>query len=130
MYTYPMEYYQFFIHFNEGDYYTCHDLLEEIWMTDKANHFLKGLLQLSVSIYHYEYGNIKGAKLMMNAGHRYIQNYRPHYWGLNLEKVNGFMEECLTIIPHHLDSVPYELVANLPKLPTLLLYLEENDNGG
>lgn len=121
-----MEYYQFFIHFNEGDYYTCHDLLEEMWLTEKSNLFLKGLLQMSVAIYHYEYGNVKGARLMMNAGHLYIQKYRPNYWGLELETVNSFIETCLSIIPQHIDHVPFEDVETLPKLPNLLLYLEED----
>ncbi|MCA1031645.1 DUF309 domain-containing protein [Bacillus timonensis] len=124
---YPMEYYEFFVKFNEGDYYTCHDLLEDIWMTDKENLFLKGLLQMTVAIYHYEYGNVKGARLMMNAGSRYIQKYRPTYWGLDLEYVNDFISQCLIIIPQDIDRVPFEEVVSLPKLPTLLLYLNEEN---
>lgn len=126
MEDYPIEYYHFFIHFNEGDYYTCHDLLEEMWMTDKRNYFFKGLLQMSVAIYHYEYGNVKGARLMMKAAHEYLQDYRPKYWGLDLEKVYIFIEECLSIIPQHIDRVEYEKVHELPVLPQLLLYLEED----
>ena len=126
MEDYPIEYYHFFIHFNEDDYYTCHDLLEEMWMTDKRNYFFKGLLQMCVSIYHYEYGNVKGARLMMNAAHEYLQDYRPKYWGLDLEKVYIFIEECLSIIPQHIDRVEYENVHELPVLPQLFLYLEED----
>ena len=125
MSNYPMEYYDFFIKFNEGDYYTCHDLLEEIWMTEKDNLFLKGLLQMTVAIYHYEYGNVKGARLMMNKGHSYIQDYRPIHWGLNLEHVNDFIEQCLTIIPQEIDRIPYEFINNLPKLPRLFLNIED-----
>lgn len=120
-----MEYYEFFIKFNEGDYYTCHDLLEDMWMTDKDNLFLKGLLQMTVAIYHYEYGNVKGARLMMDAGFRYIQKYRPIYWGLNLELVNNFIKRCILIIPQDIDRVPYEAVPTLPNLPDLILYLED-----
>ncbi len=124
--TYPIEYYDFFIKFNEGDYYTCHDLLEDIWMTDKENYFLKGLLQMTVAIYHYEYGNVKGARLMMTAGHKYIQKYRPNYWGVDLEYVNSFIEECLSIIPQEIDQLPFENVKTLPMLPTLFLYLGDS----
>lgn len=123
---YPFEYYEFFIHFNEGDYYTCHDLLEEMWMTDKGNLFFKGLLQMSVAIYHYEYGNVKGARLMMSAAHDYLQSYRPMHWGLDLEKIYVFIEQCLTIFPNNIDRVAFEEVDALPKLPNLFLYLEDD----
>ncbi|AZB44262.1 DUF309 domain-containing protein [Bacillus sp. FJAT-42376] len=122
--AYPEEYYQFFIHFNEGDYYTCHDLLEEMWLTDKSNLFLKGLLQMSVALYHYSYGNLKGTRSMMLAGRQYIQPYRPHHWGMDLEKVHHFMENCLLIIPQVPDKIPFEMTNSLPRLPMLFLYLE------
>jgi uncharacterized protein len=122
---YPLEYYEFFIKFNEGDYYTCHDLLEEMWMTEKDNLFLKGLLQMTVALYHYGYGNVKGARVMMQTACRYLQSYRPFHWGMDLEHVFVFMEECLGLIPKQTDFVPFELVHTLPELPDLVLYLEE-----
>lgn len=125
MACYPLEYYEFFIKFNEGDYYTCHDLLEDMWMTEKDNLYLKGLLQLTVALYHYGYGNIKGARAMMGAACQYLQSYRPFHWGLDLEPVFLFMEKCLGIFPEHMDSVPFELINTLPVLPDLILYLEE-----
>jgi predicted metal-dependent hydrolase len=125
MREYPLEYYEFFIKFNEGDYYTCHDLLEEMWMTEKDNLFLKGLLQMSVAIYHYEYGNVKGARLMMQTAHNYLQAYRPKFWGLDLEKVYPFIEKALALFPTDIDKVLYENIEILPKLPRLYLYLEE-----
>jgi uncharacterized protein len=126
MMDYPMEYYEFFVSFNEGDYYTCHDLLEEMWMTDKGNLFLKGLLQMSVAIYHYEYGNVKGARMMMFTAYNYLQDYRPKHWGLDLEKVYPFIEQSLMTIPLDIDQVPFEQVNELPKLPELVLYLEDD----
>lgn len=125
MNEYPWEYYEFFIKFNEGDYYTCHDLLEEMWMTEKDNLFLKGLLQMSVAIYHYEYGNVKGARVMMQTAHDYLQGYRPKFWHLDLEKVFPFIEQCLSLFPKEIDKVPFEKVNDLPILPRLFVYLED-----
>lgn len=126
MADYPIEYYQFFVHFNEGDYYTCHDLLEEMWLVDKGNWFLKGLLQMSVAIYHYEYGNVKGARMMMEVARDYLQDYRPKYWHLQLEPVIEFIETCIQTFPLDMDRVPYEEVPQLPKLPKLLINLEDD----
>ncbi|MBM7704620.1 putative metal-dependent hydrolase [Bacillus iocasae] len=122
---YPIEYYEFFVKFNEGDYYTCHDLLEEIWMTDKQNLFLKGLLQMTVALYHYGYGNVKGARTMMKAGKVYLKSYEPSYWGINVNEVQWFIDQCLQRMPAEVDRVPFEEIDQLPELPSLILYLEE-----
>ncbi|MBO9130674.1 DUF309 domain-containing protein [Bacillus sp. 165] len=126
MEEYPAEYYEFFIKFNEGDYYTCHDLLEEMWLVEKDNYFLKGLLQMTVALYHYGYGNVKGARLMMGAAHRYLQPYLPKYWSLELGPVYTFIETCLSRMPKNIDRVPFEQVCELPSLPELFLYMEES----
>ncbi|WP_316571562.1 DUF309 domain-containing protein [Neobacillus sp. YIM B06451] len=125
MELYPDQYYEFFIYFNEGDYYTCHDLLEEMWMEEKGNLFFKGLLQMSVALYHYGYGNVKGARAMMNAAHDYLQGYRPRHWGLDLEKVIAYIDECRLLIPNGIDRVPFEQIDMLPSLPVLFLYLQD-----
>jgi uncharacterized protein len=126
-FPYPIEYYEFFVKFNEGDYYTCHDLLEEMWLTDKSNLFLKGLLQMSVALYHYSYGNVKGARLMMNTASRYLTPYQPFYWGIDVENCLQFIKKCLLIIPQHIERVPFEEVTQLPSLPSLILYLNVNE---
>lgn len=122
---YPMEYYEFFVSFNEGDYYTCHDLIEEIWMTDKQNLFLKGLLQMSVAIYHYEYGNVKGARQMFRRAQECFEPYPDVFWGLDTNELRAFVKKCLHILPD-IDAVPYERSKELPALPNIYLYLQDD----
>ncbi|WP_243387712.1 DUF309 domain-containing protein [Bacillus kexueae] len=119
-----MEYYHFFVHFNEGDYYTCHDLLEEIWLRDRQNLFVKGLLHLSVALYHYSYGNLKGTTLMLTTAKQYLLPYRPFHWSLNINSILEFIENCLIIIPNDWDSVSYTKSKRLPRLPHLYLNLD------
>lgn len=121
---YPEEYYMFFDKFNEGEYYECHDLLEEIWLGDRENRFLQGLLQLSVGIYHYEYGNIKGARLMLTSALQYIQKYRPTYWGIDLEEVDSYLRQLLQRLPE-VDRIPLEAAKANP-LPKIVLSLKED----
>ncbi|ANC78302.1 hypothetical protein ABE65_016450 [Fictibacillus phosphorivorans] len=122
---FPEEYYEFFIVFNDGDYYTGHDLLEEVWLTDRSNLFIKGLLQMTVAIYHYEYGNLKGARQMMWVAKEYLTPYKPFFWQLNVERVLVFIDQCLETIPNDIDRVKFEEVAHQPVLPKLYLNLEE-----
>ncbi|RSK28420.1 DUF309 domain-containing protein [Bacillus sp. HMF5848] len=126
MESYPLEYYQFFVLFNEGDYYTSHDLLEDIWLTDRSNLFIKGLLQMTVALYHYSYGNIKGTRSMLETAYDYLEEYEPFHWGVDVIHVRLFIKECLSIIPHDLNNVSHKEINNLPVLPELILYMKDD----
>ncbi|MBO8163408.1 MAG: DUF309 domain-containing protein [Brevibacillus sp.] len=104
---YPEQYYQFFRLFNAGEYYECHDVLEEIWMEDKSNKFLQGLLQIAVGMYHYECGNVKGARWMFANARKYLTRYLPSFWGLSLQPVVDCLDECLRLLPDR-DSISYQ----------------------
>lgn len=121
---FPQEYYEFFVVFNDGDYYTGHDLLEEVWLTDRSNLFIKGLLQMTVALYHYEYGNVKGAREMLSVADHYLTPYKPFHWQLNVEEVLSYIHSCLKIIPKNIDRLDFEQVHLLPVLPKLYLNLE------
>lgn len=110
--VYPKQYYLFLQKFNEGEYYECHDLLEEIWLEEKTNKFLQGLLQLSVGLYHLGYGNIKGARWMFANARQYLSRYAPVYWDLDVERVIAYLDQCLAALPPE-DTIPYEQVASI-----------------
>ena len=121
---YPELYYEFFEQFNQGEYYACHDLLEELWMEERSNKFLQGLLQMSVAIYHYQNGNCKGARRLFHSSRNYLQPYLPRHWDVNVELVISFIDECLGLLPPE-DKIPAEAARQRP-LPTLVLYVEES----
>lgn len=120
---YPEQYYKFFEQFNKGEYYECHDLLEEIWMEDKRNKFLQGMLQVAVAIYHFESGNIYGSRALFNSAYKYLQPYRPRSWDLNLEPVIKFIEEALSVLPKE-DKISIKEV-KATNFPQIHLKLEE-----
>jgi len=121
MKKYPQEYYLFFDKFNQAEYYECHDLLEEIWLTDRQNNFLKGLLQFAVGFYHYGNGNINGTRLMFSSAKNYLEKYLPRYWDLNLEPIITYIKEILPKLPLT-DKIPYEKAKENP-LPVIKLDL-------
>ena len=53
--------------FNNKQFYDAHEYWEEIWLDYKLEDatFIQGLIQLSVSYFHYFNGNIKGARSMI-----------------------------------------------------------------
>ncbi|MED1783560.1 DUF309 domain-containing protein [Brevibacillus fortis] len=119
---YPEQYLQFIEKFNDGEYYECHDLLEDIWMEDKSDKFLQGLLQLSVGLYHQEYGNIKGARWMFGNARKYLTRYQPVHWGLDVTRVLRYIDECEKLLPEK-DVISYT-EAKAMTFPSLRLYVD------
>ena len=83
--------------FNNGDYYACHDALEEIWhnawQCDRA--FYQGLLQIAVGLYHLKSLNWHGAAILLGEGTSRLPAYLPDYQSINLESL---LEESLLIL--------------------------------
>lgn len=56
--------------FNAGEWYACHDSLEELWHGTSGNMrpVLQGILQIAVAELHHERGNCRGATILMGEG--------------------------------------------------------------
>ena len=123
MNKYPKQYYEFFTEFNQGEYYKCHDLLEEIWLADRNNLFIKGLLQLAVALYHFNNGNIIGARKLFSTSYKYLQMYKPEYWDLEINSIIEYIELAIDLLPNE-RNIPIDEL-NKIGLPEIKLYLQE-----
>ena len=56
--------------FNRGDWFECHETLEELWVGAKGElrDFYQGVLQLAVALHHWRNGNFKGALTLLQGG--------------------------------------------------------------
>ena len=63
--------------FNNRCFYDAHEYWEELWLDYKLedSSFIQGLIQLSVSYFHYFNGNLKGAKSMVLKCLKKFDNY-------------------------------------------------------
>lgn len=63
---YPSHYLQGIEHFNAGHYFDAHEVWEEIWLRSSGDTkiFYQMLIQAAVGLYHYERGNVRGARGM------------------------------------------------------------------
>lgn len=73
--------------YNQGRYYECHDVMEEIWLETPGpeRKFFQGLLQCAVALHHWGNGNIQGARILYREGIKKLQPFRPQYLGVDLE---------------------------------------------
>jgi predicted metal-dependent hydrolase len=73
--------------FNHGDYYSCHDTLEALWVEaeEPDRSFFQGILQLAVALYHLTNQNQRGAMILLGEGSHRLQRYRPNYGGVDVD---------------------------------------------
>ena len=75
--------------FNSGDWYLCHDLLEELWHETYGSkrQFLQGLLQIAVAQFHLQNGNKNGAKILYGEALGRLKNEEFTSYDFDLEKL-------------------------------------------
>lgn len=90
--------------FNRGQYYECHDVMEEIWMETPGpeRRFFQGLLQCAVALHHLGNGNPQGARILYQEGTRKLQRFRPNYLGVD---VAGYLADLETRLPERIRGV-------------------------
>ncbi|MFN3927654.1 MAG: DUF309 domain-containing protein [Pseudanabaenaceae cyanobacterium] len=100
--------------FNAQEFYTCHDLLEEIWhnapMDDRQ--FYQGILQIAVGLYHLQRQNIRGAMGLLGTGISNLRAFHPHYHRID---VSHLVAESYTIWQNlQTNQLPSRLPQILP----------------
>lgn len=65
--------------FNQGEYFECHEVLEEAWTPERGERrlFLQSLIHMAVGIYHHTRGNPMGAVRQLRKGLRKLAGYLP-----------------------------------------------------
>ena len=83
--------------FNEGEFFECHDVIEELWLEtppeDKWRDLYKGVIQAAAAIYQYDRGIPSGAKGLLQTSLGYLKKYEPFALGLNVSKMVRDMEK-------------------------------------
>ena len=83
--------------FNNQKWYEAHDAFEDIWNTVDGDErqIIQGILQVSVSQFHLNKGNINGATILLGEGLGRIKNRINIDIGIDLESFCKCLEELL-----------------------------------
>jgi predicted metal-dependent hydrolase len=70
--------------FNSGQWFECHETLEELWLDEQGEtrDFFQGVLQIAVALHHWRNGNYGGAISLLNGG---------------VKLLNGVSDACLWV---------------------------------
>jgi len=86
--------------FNRGEYWECHETLEEIWRPEPepVRYLYQGILLAGVGLYHLRRGNRRGALSKLRAGHAFLAAYAPSCMGVDVARLRDDMARILVHI--------------------------------
>lgn len=84
--------------FNRGEFYECHEYLEEAWMQEsrRVRFLYQGILQVGVGFYHLQNGNWRGATGLLRNGTLRLEEFAPCTCGIDVERLIRESRECLS----------------------------------
>jgi predicted metal-dependent hydrolase len=83
--------------FNRGEFFECHEYLEEAWMQEsgRVRYLYQGILQVGVGFYHLQNGNWRGATGLLRNGTIRLKEFEPATLGVDVAKLVRQSERCL-----------------------------------
>ncbi len=83
--------------FNAGEYFECHEVLEDIWReeTDPVRALYQGILQIGVAFHHLHRDNWRGAVKLLDGGTDKVARFLPRCMGVDTERLNREACACL-----------------------------------
>jgi uncharacterized protein len=99
--------------FNKGEFYECHEYLEEAWMQEprRVRFLYQGILQVGVGFYHQQNGNWRGATGLLRNGTARLKEFEPEALGLDVARLVAECERCL----QELEKLGHERVGEFDR---------------
>ncbi|MBA4492812.1 DUF309 domain-containing protein [Paenactinomyces guangxiensis] len=108
--TYHPLYLEFFRCYHRGEYWEAHEVLEELWQTQRENDFYHGLIQIAAIMHQLRRGKVRGARKLATTAIGYLQPYSPQKEGVQVDRVLDWLHKCLHILPDGIAKMePSEL---------------------
>jgi predicted metal-dependent hydrolase len=83
--------------YRAGEFFTCHEVLEELWTPMRGPHrlFLQSLIHFAVAFYHQQRRNPLGAERQLRKALRKLERYLPFYEALDTDTLYQEGQACL-----------------------------------
>jgi len=83
--------------YRAGEFFACHEVLEELWTPMRGPHrlFLQALIHFAVAFYHQQRLNPLGAQRQLRKALRKIEPYLPVYEGVDTATLHREGQACL-----------------------------------
>jgi predicted metal-dependent hydrolase len=105
--------------FNAGEYFECHEVLEDIWRAeaDPVRALYQGILQIGVAFHHLRRGNWRGAVKLLDGGSEKVGRFLPRCMGVETAPLHASALTCLTLLrdlgPERVDEFDWSLIPTI-----------------
>ncbi|RAL25630.1 DUF309 domain-containing protein [Thermoflavimicrobium daqui] len=103
--TYHPLYFSFFCHYHREEYWEAHEVLEELWQTQRHNDFYHGLIQVAAIMHQIRRGKVRGARKLASSAMNYLSKYKPEKDGVHVDTVLIWLQHCLDILPDNVEKL-------------------------
>ena len=114
---------QAFGEFNRGDWFQCHETLEDLWTGSdgEMRDFHQGILQIAVALHHWRNGNYKGSVLLLESGTDKLRRVRPICQRIEVSELvtaaDRFREMLMSLGPERMADIDPSLIPRLRLSP-------------
>ncbi|SFI96844.1 DUF309 domain-containing protein [Thermoflavimicrobium dichotomicum] len=110
-------YLEFFRHYHREEYWEAHEVLEELWQTQRHNDFYHGLIQVAAIMHQLKRGKVRGARKLATSAIRYLQSYAPQKDGVYVDQVLDWLTFCLDTLPDSVEKLDMDEMEKLQIAP-------------
>lgn len=114
--THPL-YLEFFHCYHREEYWEAHEVLEELWQTQRHNDFYHGLIQIAAIMHQIKRGKVRGARKLANSAIHYLTPFAPEKDGVNVVRVLQWLHQCLETLPEGIATLKPEEMTKLSIQP-------------
>lgn len=107
--------------FNEQEFFPCHDVFEDFWseLVGPEKKFFQGLIHAAVCLFHFEGGNLSGARKMYGSFVMYVSDFPAHFCGIDVVKLMLDMEYCFEELVAAKNGYPHGLTLKTDRIPRI-----------
>jgi predicted metal-dependent hydrolase len=105
--------------FNQQLFYEAHDVLEELWLTQRRQPddlFYKGLIQLAGAFVHLQKNRLKPSAALFRLAENNLKQYPPIHRQFNTAAAIDLIKHWVSQLEHHDFGVNPLSPATVPKL--------------
>ena len=83
--------------FNRGEFFECHETLEELWMAEPRpiRHLYQGILQIGVAFHHLRAQRHRPVVTLLTRGSECLEPFSPVCMGVDLAALLDGAAQCL-----------------------------------